>query len=55
MGKNTMIVIYVLAMVVTVVAVDILFFRHRFRERLLANIGIILVYAAFYLVFLKNR
>ena len=55
MGKNAMIVIYVLAMVATVVIVDILFFRHRFWERLIANIGIVLVYVAFYLAFLKNR
>jgi uncharacterized membrane protein len=50
-----MIVIYVLAMVATVVIVDILFFRHRFWERLIANIGIVLVYLAFYLAFIKNR
>jgi len=50
-----MIVIYVLGIVASVVIVDILFFRHRFWERLLANIGIVLVYVAFYLAFLKNR
>jgi hypothetical protein len=55
MGKNAIVVIYVLAMVASVVTVDILFFRHRFRERLIANIGIVLVYAAFYLAFLKHR
>ena len=55
MGKNAMIVIYVLAMAATVVIVDILFFRHRFWERLIANLGVVLVYVAFYLAFLKNR
>jgi hypothetical protein len=50
-----MIVIYILAMVSTVAIVDILFFRHRFWERLIANIGIVLVYVAFYLAFLKNH
>lgn len=54
MGRNANIVIYVIAMVVTVVAADILFFRHRFWERLIANIGIILVYVALYLRFLKR-
>jgi hypothetical protein len=34
--------------------VDLLFFRHRFLERLLANVGIVLVFAAFYLRFLKR-
>jgi hypothetical protein len=55
MSKNTLAIIYVLAMIATVVIVDIIFFRHRFRERLIANIGIVMVYAAFYLAFLKNR
>ena len=54
MGKNASAVIYVLIMVATVVAVDVLFFRHRFRERLMVNIGIVLIYTAFYLSFLKH-
>ena len=36
-----------------IVAVDVLFFRDRFWERLLANVGIVLVCAAFALRFLK--
>ncbi len=55
MSKNATIVIYILAMVASVVIVDILFFRHRFWERLIVNIGIVLVCVAFYLAFLKNR
>lgn len=55
MSKNVVIVTYVLAMVVTVVTVDILFFRYRFWERLAVNIGIVLIYIAFYFAFLKNR
>jgi hypothetical protein len=32
--------------------VDILFFRHHFTERLIANVGIVLVFAAFgFLIF----
>jgi len=46
--------LYVLLMIATVVAVDLLFFRYRFWERLMANIGIVLVYVAFYLRFLKR-
>jgi hypothetical protein len=42
-------------MVVTVVIVDVLFFRYRFWERLIANIGIVLIYVAFYFAFLDNR
>ena len=39
---------YVLLLVVVVVAVDVLFFRNRFWPRLMVNIGIILIFAAFY-------
>ena len=45
--------LYVLALVSVVVGVDVLFFRNRFWERLMVNIGIVLVFAAFYLRFLK--
>jgi hypothetical protein len=54
MGKQAGVVLYVLALVAIVVGVDILFFRHRFWERLMANVGIVLVFAAFYLRFLKR-
>jgi hypothetical protein len=47
-------VLYVLAMVAVVVGVDILFFRHYFWERLAVNVGIVLVFVAFYLRFLKR-
>ena len=46
--------LYVLALVAVVVGVDVLFFRNRFWERLIANVGIVLVFAAFYLRFLKH-
>ena len=46
--------LYVLAMVAVVVGVDVLFFRNRFWERLLVNVGIVLVFAAFYFRFLKR-
>jgi type IV secretory pathway VirB2 component (pilin) len=48
-------VLYVLALVVVVVGVDVLFFRHHFAERLLVNIGIVLAFAAVYLGLLKRR
>lgn len=34
--------------------VDILFFRHHFWERLTVNVGIVLVFAALFLRFLKG-
>lgn len=54
MGKQAMIVLYVVLMAAIIVAVDFLFFRNRFWERLMANIGIVLLFAAFYLRFLKH-
>ena len=46
--------LFVLAMIAVIVGLDLLFFRNHFWARLLSNIGIVLVFAAFYLRFLKN-
>ena len=54
MPRNIYVVLYILVLMAVVVTVDILFFKNRFWERLMANIGIVLVFAAFYLRFLKN-
>ena len=54
MGKRAAVVLYVLVMVAVVVGVDVLFFRHHFWERLIANVGIVLVFLAFYVGFLKR-
>jgi hypothetical protein len=51
MSRNVAVTLYVLAMVVVVVGLDVGFFRHRFLERLIANIGVVLVFGAFYLRF----
>lgn len=54
MTRQATIVLYVALMAAVVVSLDVLFFRHRFWERLMVNIGIVLVFAAFYLRFLKH-
>ena len=54
MGNRVTAALYVLAMVAVVVGVDILFFKHHFWDRLIVNVGIVLVFAAFYLRFLKR-
>jgi len=54
MGRKIGAALYVLAMVAVIVGVDILFFRNRFWERLAANIGIVLVFTAFYFRFLRR-
>ena len=51
---TTVLVLYVLALVAVVVGVDVLFFRNRFWERLMVNVGVVLVFGAFYLRFLKR-
>ena len=54
MTKSIFEVLYIVVMIGVIVSADLLFFKHRFWERLMVNIGIVLVFAAFYLRFLKN-
>jgi Mn2+/Fe2+ NRAMP family transporter len=54
MTKSMFVVLYVVVLITVVVSVDLFFFRNRFWERLMVNIGIVLVFAAFYSRFLKN-
>jgi hypothetical protein len=54
-GRPAVVVLYVLALVAVVVGVDILIFRHQFWERLAVNVGIVLVFGAFYFRFLYRR
>jgi hypothetical protein len=54
MGRQAAIVLYVLALVVVVVGVDILFFRHHIWARLIVNVAIVLVFGAFYWRFQKR-
>jgi len=55
MNRNVSVVLYILVLIAVVVSVDLLFFENRFWERLMVNIGIVLVFAAFYLRYLKHR
>jgi hypothetical protein len=54
MGRQIIIAFYVVAMAAVIVGVDFAFFRSRFLERLMANIGIVLVFGAFYLRFFRH-
>jgi len=54
MRSHTTTALYVVSMAAVIVAMDVLFFRHRFWERLAANVGIVLVFTAFYFRFLKR-
>ena len=46
--------LYLAVMVAAIVGVDLTFFRHHLWERLAVNIGIVLVFAAFYFRFLGH-
>ena len=52
MGRKVPVVLYPVAMVAVIVAVDLVFFRNRAGERLAVNIGMVLVFTAFYLRFI---
>jgi hypothetical protein len=54
MGRQVAVVLYGVVMAGVIVGVDFVFFRNRFRERLTVNIGIVLVFAAFYLRFFRR-
>jgi hypothetical protein len=54
MTKSMFVVLYIVAMIAVIVSIDLLFFKNRFWERMMVNIGIVLVFAAFYLRFLKS-
>jgi hypothetical protein len=53
MTRTLSVALYVAALVIVIVGIDVLFFRNRLWERLMVNIGVVLVFAAFYLRFLK--
>ena len=55
MGKPVTTVLYLAAMAVVVVGIDVLFFRGHVWERLAAgSVGIVLVFGAFYFRFLHH-
>ena len=54
LSRRIAVAVYVVAMAAVIVGVDFAFFRNRFWERLTVNIGIVLVFAAFYLRFLRR-
>lgn len=54
MGRQAAVALYVVAMIALIIGLDILFFKNRFWERLIVNIGVVLVFAGFYFRFLKS-
>jgi hypothetical protein len=52
--QQTTTVLYAVLMAAVIVAIDVLFFKNRFWERLTVNVGIVLAFAVFYFRFLKR-
>jgi hypothetical protein len=52
--QKTGTILYIVLMAAVIIAVDVLFFKGRFWERLAVNIGIVLVFVALYFRFLKR-
>jgi len=55
MGSKTVATFFVIVMIAVIVGSDIAFFRHHTLERLLANVGIVLVFVAVYLTYFRRR
>jgi type IV secretory pathway VirB2 component (pilin) len=55
MTQNMVVAFYIAVLIAVIVSVDIVFFRHHFWARLMVNIGIVLVFTAFYFRFLTRR
>jgi MFS-type transporter involved in bile tolerance (Atg22 family) len=53
-GRNVGLVLYVVVMVAIIVGVDFAFLRDRFAQRLIVNVGIVLIFGAGYLIFLRR-
>jgi len=54
MARPMIVLPYVLAMIAVIATTDALIFRNYFWERLIVNIGIVLVFVGFYLRFFKH-
>jgi hypothetical protein len=54
MSKQVANAIYVVVMIVIIVGLDFAFFRNQFWARLMVNVGVVLVFAAFYMRFLRG-
>ena len=44
-------IVYVIVWIIIIYTIDALFFRHEFLQRLIANIGLAIVFIAIYLKF----
>jgi hypothetical protein len=52
MSRTVIAALYAATMVAVIVGVDLAFFRHHLWPRLAVNVGIVLIFAAFYFRFI---
>jgi hypothetical protein len=55
MGKSTGQALYVVLMIIIIVTLDVAFFRHKFRERLITNVLVVVLFGLFYLIVLRHK
>jgi hypothetical protein len=53
-SKTLAVVILLVVMIVLIVGCDVLFLRDRFGLRLAVNVGLVVVFGAIYLVYLRH-
>jgi hypothetical protein len=53
-GRQAVIVLFVLAMVGIIIGVDVLFLRNHLWPRLIVNVGIVLVFGTVYFKYLRR-
>ena len=54
MKSQTATALYVILMAAVIIVVDVLFFKNQFWPRLTVNVGLVLVFAAFFFRFVKH-
>jgi len=54
MGRQVGVALYVVAMAAVIVGLDLAFFRNQFWPRLIVNIGVVLAFGGFYVMFLNR-
>jgi hypothetical protein len=54
MARKIPVVLFIVVLIAVVVSVDVLFFKNHFWARLIANIGIVAVFAVFGMRFLRS-
>ena len=54
MGRQVGVALYVVAMAAVIVGLDLAFFKNQFWTRLIVNIGVVLAFGGFYVMFLNR-